>query len=172
MRNEFSPSSPPRPIPPLVLPAIYAAASLAALGWWVGAAATLIVGLPIVGALAAGIGTRRGLIVAAALILLGMTQLNTSQNVLPVGDLCLLSGLVAVGMVAGRQIESRIPRPVRLTDASEGVWMSVTVEVGSSPDAGASLGGSIPMPPLDDPERRSLHRRKNRKRALETAGAD
>jgi hypothetical protein len=171
MRHELSPCSPHRPLPPLVLPAIYAAAALAALGWWAGAAATLVAGLPVIGALAAGIATRRGLIVAAALILLGMTQVNIAQNVLSSPELWLLSGLVATGMVAGRQIESRIPRPVQLGNA-DGVWMSVTVEVGSSPDAGAALGETVPMPPLDDPERRSLHRRKNRKRALEAAATD
>jgi hypothetical protein len=140
---------------------------VAVVGWWSGAAAALIVSLPIIGALAAGWATRRGLIVASVLLVFGMTQVHATSAGVSWADLVLLSGIVATGLVVGRQVESRIPQRSAL-ETAEGIWMCVTVEAGSPPELGG-IPNTVPVPPLDDPERRSLYRRKNRRREL--AGA-
>lgn len=153
-----------RPLPPLLVPALLAGGAVAAAGWWSGAAAVLIVGVPIIGSLAFGLATRRGLIVAAVLLVFGMSQIPASATAVPWADLGLLGALVTTGIVMGKRAESRSPRPAILS-AGEGRWMSVTVEAGCPPES-AGIVSPRPVPPLDDPERRSLHRRKNGRRSM------
>lgn len=143
-----------------------------AIDWPIGALTCLSVGLPAGAWFLSDRLPMRGVAAIGAAVILGSAILAVAPTPSGVawGDLAVLGLMVPVAMLGTRFAAAmRQPTPALELDPCDGRWMTVVVST-EGPAPGVGRHAVLPTLPRNDPERRRLSRRVERRRELVTGG--
>lgn len=127
-------------------------------GWDGRTALALMVLVPLLGAVLAGLSSPRGAWMGGLILALGATLARPTAAGFPWTDGLLLAGLVFSAQVAASWADAHAPRPEATATAPAGRWARIIVD-GSGPADGTGRAVRVPAPPRRDPDRRRLSRR-------------